>query len=115
MPSVVGANHVTRARLSDGGEQPIDRGATDREQLLPHLQIEDQVTVALQMQCGSSFRCQLTACIRWGFPKPTPPQMNRGVNFLPGASATARVAARALSMRLILFTGPRMSVTTVLK
>jgi hypothetical protein len=41
--------------------------------------------------------------------------MNRGVNFLPGASATARVAARALSMRLILFTGPRMSVTTVLK
>ena len=31
-----------------GAQQTIDRGAADREQLLPHLRIEGQVAVALQ-------------------------------------------------------------------
>jgi hypothetical protein len=39
---------ITGAGLSHGGEQPIDRGTADRELLLPHLQIEGQVTVAPQ-------------------------------------------------------------------
>ena len=39
---------IARARLSHRSQQPIDRGAADREQLLPHLQIEHQVTVALK-------------------------------------------------------------------
>ncbi len=39
-----GVRCCTALVFRTGGEQPIGRGAADREQLLPHLQIEGQVS-----------------------------------------------------------------------